>query len=147
MCRQITRFVALFLSAVVSTLALCLPAFALEACYGETESTSHLGCISRILLREEAAMTEAYKGLLQSISPQSHPNGWQSIRRSLAAAQRQWRRYRDAECGAKALSLQGSQFPVMETQCRVELTKLRTALLVRWQDLSVPALQPAYGWK
>ena len=147
MCRRIIRIAVPMLSAAVSALAFCLPAFAIEACSTETEPARHTQCIEQTLAREEAEMNKAFDALMRSISPQSHPVGWQSVRRSLATVQRQWRRYRDAECGAKALSLQGSQVRSAESECRVELTRLRTALLVRWQDLPIPALQPAYGWK
>lgn len=133
--------------AVAAAIAAPSVARAESECAAANTTPEQVACLERELRTHEVSMEQSFKALLAASTSAGVTPGAASIRTALQASQAHWRKHRRLECGAKALTVAGSASGLVGLECEIEFTKSRNVLLSRWQELRVPVLEPAYGWK
>jgi len=112
------------------------PAMAAD-CPGQTQSDLNM-CAGAAFRAADAALNTSYKAILGRLKQND------GTRNKLVAAQRAWLGFRDAECAFAAAGVQGGSIaPMIELNCRADLTKSRQKDLAGYLscqegDLSCP---------
>jgi uncharacterized protein YecT (DUF1311 family) len=117
-----------------------LPAAARD-CNTEATQSDLNACAGEDLRKTDAALNETYNRIMARLRP--NPPAAQALR----DAQRAWIRFRDGECAFATIGVEGGSIrPMLEGQCRQQLTGQRVTQLRRYlscregdMDCPVPA--------
>lgn len=106
---------------VVAVLTMPAFAFAQDKCYDEAETQAALNeCADAAFKEADKKLNDLYKQIEARLSDDA------DTRKLLVQAQRDWLRFRDAECGFQtAAAAGGSMMPMLVAQCMEGLTQSR----------------------
>lgn len=109
-----------------------------EYCLAKNKETyaQNVGCLIEESVRLNQRVEKIYSRLLKDLDKEDNlalPKERRlSARKSFVGAQKAWRKYSGAVCEYAYESTYGSGASAAATQCSIELTKQRIAILERW---------------
>ncbi len=90
------------------------------------------------LAKKDKELNAAYQQLLKKLAPadKSDDTKYAEVKKQLIEAQKNWIKYRDADCSAKyTLYEQGSIRGIVHLSCLIQRTEQRTKELLNWDPM------------
>ncbi len=92
-------------------------------------------CAKSELAKKDKALNAAYQMLIKKLAPADKFDdiNYTEVTKQLLEAQKNWIKYRDADCKAKyTLNEQGTMRGIVHLSCLIERTEQRTKELLNW---------------
>lgn len=125
----------LLLSVLASNFAAAAGTDPADPCKSQSNTLELNECAARTLEARDKALNLAYQNLLKKLVPddQYDKTDYATTRKYLIEAQKNWIRYRDADCsGQYVLYAEGSIRNIVALNCQIEKTEQRTKELNHW---------------
>ena len=111
---------------------------AADPCKTQANTLEINECGKQELAKKDKELNAAYQQLMKKLTPadKSDDTNYAEVKKQLMEAQRNWIKYRDADCSAKyTLYQQGSIRGIVHLSCLREKTEQRTKELLNWDAL------------
>ncbi len=95
-------------------------------------------CAKLELTKKDKELNAAYQALMQRLEPNGKfdDTDYINVKKSLVESQKNWMKYRDADCKAKyTLHEQGTIRGIVHLSCLKEKTEKRTKELLEWDKI------------
>lgn len=111
---------------------------AADPCKTQANTLEINECGKQELAKKDKELNAAYQQLMKKLAPadKSDDTKYAEVKKQLIEAQKNWIKYRDADCSAKyTLYEQGSIRGIVHLSCLREKTEQRTKELLNWDPM------------